>query len=121
MGSQPPGPHVASQDGIRVHHNASQTDPANRRYQHVGAIVTGKDAPTSCQQSQHEGRPQRQPSWPPGTNLWREIAIGLAVAAIGLVLVLCVIGTGATQPRTAQHAAGPTLALHNDPAAPVVN
>lgn len=57
---------------------------------------------------------------PPGARtqaLWREIAIGLGIAAIGIFLTLYVIHAGVAQPRVIHHAPGFVAPLHGDPAA----
>lgn len=55
------------------------------------------------------GRSPRRSRRLPGSMLWREIAVGLSVATIGITLALYVVAAGMVQPRIAQPS--PLLAL----------
>jgi hypothetical protein len=53
-----------------------------------------------------------------GAVIWRDIAIGLGLAIVGIALVLCVAWPGTAQPVAAQHAAPHSVALAHNQAAP---
>jgi hypothetical protein len=42
----------------------------------------------------------REPPWASPVNLWREITIGFAIAAIGMLLTVAVVHTGTAQTRS---------------------
>jgi hypothetical protein len=51
--------------------------------------------------------------------IWRDIAVGLGIAAIAILMTLCAIGAGMAQPRVVLHSPGVVQPLHGDPAATV--
>ena len=51
------------------------------------------------------------------SELWREIAVGLGIAIIGLLLALCASRAGAARPATEQHVPGSAMSLHDAAAA----
>jgi hypothetical protein len=63
--------------------------------------------------SRHEPRPERYPS------VWREIAVGLGIATIGILLTLSVVQANSAQSRTVQHELAHTAPLRHDSRATV--
>jgi hypothetical protein len=58
--------------------------------------------------SRHEPRRERYPS------VWREIAVGLGIATIGILMALSVVQANSAQSRTVQHASEHAAPLRHD-------
>jgi hypothetical protein len=76
-------------------------------------IVNGNNALAIGHQSQLGGRSPSRPQRLSISMLWQEIATGLAIATIGIMLAVCVISAGVMTPRIAQQAprVAPSLRL----------
>lgn len=84
------------------------TNPLNRRDRHAVTIVDENNTSTVGHRLEPGGRSPHRPPLLSDAMLWRDIAVGLVVAILGMLLALSAVRAEVTQTRIVQ----PVVGLH---------